>query len=301
VFARRGWLPGDPEVDDISGGAWRSRVFESQSAWPPVQPQHERRKYVTREKEAAIFRFAGLGRRGPALQQRAACLADAGFTSPPGPIANGFLAQRWVHGRPLNEATPAALRRIAEYIAFVRHAFVTDEPECIEDVQQMLQTNAGEALGPSSAGPVEDLGRDAGAFTEPRTAVDGRMLPHEWLESDEGLTKIDALDHHADDFWPGCRDIAWDVAGAMVEFDLNHAAGEYLAGEYARVSGDRTIRQRLPFFEAAYLAYRIGYTTLAAETLGSSPDGAAFTRLTERYSRSLDARLEVRRHSTPRC
>jgi hypothetical protein len=44
---------------------------------------------------------------------------------------------------------------------------------------------------------------------------------------------------------------------------------------------------RLPFFLIAYLAYRLGYTTLAATALGPSPDGARFTRLTRRYAAVL--------------
>ncbi len=52
-------------------------------------------------------------------------------------------------------------------------------------------------------------------------AIDGRMLPHEWVTDGGRLMKVDALDHPADDFLPGCRDIAWDVAGACVELGLS--------------------------------------------------------------------------------
>ena len=41
--------------------------------------------------------------------------------------------------------------------------------------------------------------------------------------------------------------------------------------------------------QAAYLAYGIGYTTLASQTLGpASADGRRFARLTARYRRSLE-------------
>ena len=49
-------------------------------------------------------------------------------------------------------------------------------------------------------------------------AIDGRMLPHEWLETRMAIVKADALDHHDDHFFPGCQDIAWDIAGASVEW-----------------------------------------------------------------------------------
>jgi hypothetical protein len=118
------------------------------------------------------------------------------------------------------------------------------------------------------------------------------MLPHDWIDAKGRLLKVDALDHHDDDFWPGCRDIAWDVAGTIVEFDLRAPAIEYLLSAYGRASGDATIRTRLPFYEAAYLAYRHAYAAFAAETLGFSADGRAFTMLSQRYRRSLAERLD---------
>jgi hypothetical protein len=45
----------------------------------------------------------------------------------------------------------------------------------------------------------------------------------------------------------------------MSEFDLERDGREYLIDTYTRLSGDRSIRARLPFFTAAYLAFRIGY------------------------------------------
>jgi hypothetical protein len=124
---------------------------------------------------------------------------------------------------------------------------------------------------------------------EERVAVDGRMLPHEWIATGDELVKVDALDHHADDFWPGCRDIAWDVAGTIVEFALDSPAAEALMNRYRQLSGDSAISERLPFYKAGYLAYRLGYVTLAAETLGATPDGDAFRSRQAYYRRSLEA------------
>jgi hypothetical protein len=104
--------------------------------------------------------------------------------------------------------------------------------------------------------------------------------------------KVDALDHHADDFFPGCRDIAWDVAGAVVELGLDGDAETALLERYRQRSRDTTIAARLPFYTAAYLAYRLGYATLAAHSLGSAPDGARFSKAVRRYRRLLAARAE---------
>jgi hypothetical protein len=287
--------------DDISAGQWRHRVFAARDAWPAVHPQHERRKFLMCDgPERTVLRFAGLGRRGAAMHRRALMLADAGFGAPPKGLAHGFLEQPWIAGRPLVSPTAADLRRIAAYVAYLKQAFNTGEAECVDEVRDMALTNAREALGGSSAGPIEHLARDARPFAEGRVAVDGRILPHEWIAARPRPIKVDALDHHADDFWPGCRDIAWDVAGAIVEFALVDAARDYFVGDYERRSRDRTIALRLPFYEAAYLAYRVGYAAAAADSLAGSEDGARFSRLSARYRHSLASRLACSRPAS-RC
>src|SRR5436853_406434 len=52
--------------------------------------------------------------------------------------------------------------------------------------------------------------------------VDGRMNPHEWLGTADGrLLKTDGATHGDDHFFPGPTDIAWDIAGAAVEWNLH--------------------------------------------------------------------------------
>jgi hypothetical protein len=123
-------------------------------------------------------------------------------------------------------------------------------------------------------------------------ALDGRMLPHEWLRTPPGrYLKTDSVDHHADHFFPGCQDIAWDVAGACVEFALPPADRCRLTGQYRKLSGDRTIAARLGPHIIAYLAFRLGYAHLAAETLGDAPDGRRFAELAARYATELKTAL----------
>ncbi len=57
------------------------------------------------------------------------------------------------------------------------------------------------------------------------------MLPHEWIRTASGFLKTDAVDHQDDLFFPGCQDIAWDIAGAIVEFGIPREA---LVSEYLR-------------------------------------------------------------------
>jgi hypothetical protein len=123
------------------------------------------------------------------------------------------------------------------------------------------------------------------------------MLPHEWLDTGKTLLKTDALDHHTDDFLPSSRDIAWDVAGAIVELELDGEAESFLAGRITKLTGDSSLPQRLPFYCMAYAAYRLGYSTLALESLDDAGECARFRRLVSQYRRSLEARGPGRNRS----
>ena len=288
------WTSG---LADLSAGRWRPRVLSDGSAWPPVQPQHERRKYLEEGTGApVVFRFAGLGRYGTAKHARATALAAAGFGPDPVALRDGFLGLGWMTGSPLTPRAPvtaALLDRLADYAAFVRR-FEIGMRDDVAELARAAVSNVHEAIGPHGADIVAALGRDASLFAGPRVAVDGRLLPHEWIETAAGLVKTDALDHHADDFLPGCRHVAWDLAGASVEFALRPAEEAALVGRYIARSGDRDAARQLPFYSAAYLGYRFAYATLCADTLGPTKDGIAFRRLARRYRRSLAGRLRCR-------
>jgi hypothetical protein len=276
-------------LEDLSGGAWRTRVFgEHQRRWPAVHPQHERRKYFS---AGHVLRFAGLGGYGRAKFQRAAALAEGGFSSRPLTLSGGFLAQDWIDGAPLigQRTSPATIDRIADYLAFLGRTFRTGRRASVDDLTEMMNVNLNESVGREALPLVDALAADAKHFDEPQVAVDGRMLPYEWIAGRSGrLIKTDALDHHADDFFPASRDVAWDVAGTIVEFDLGPDATSYLIAAYGSRSKDHTIARRIGFYHSAYLTYRLGYVTMAAETLGDTPDGRRFTAIQTRHRRSLE-------------
>jgi hypothetical protein len=286
-------------LTDLSAGAWRPLVFERPDAYPAVQPQHERRKFLARDVPGAwpahgtdlVLRFAGLGGYGDGKLARARALADAGLGAAPSGLEHGFLIQEFRLGTPASaEAPPAALLdAMAGYLAHVRRWHPAGgEPT---DVREMVATNVSEALGartPACLATRLDAIPRAGA--EP-TALDGRMFPHEWLRTPAGYVKVDALDHHDDHFYPGPQDIAWDVAGTCVEFGLDDAGRRGFLDRYRRTSGDRHVAERLPAYALAYLAFRVGYATLAAEQLGATPDGARFQARAAHYQRQLASEL----------
>lgn len=277
---------------EISAGAWREHLDVPQP-WPAAHAQHERRKFVHRP-EGWIARFAGLGTFGRRTLERAAALADAGWTAPPLGLRHGFLRQPFIAARPLESATTAFLTHAARYVAWLRrHASSSHGCARTAPLADMLAANAREALGGGGAAGVEALSRTAHAFSEPATAVDGRMMPHEWLGVDgtPRWIKADALDHHRDHFLPGCTDAAWDLAGLIVEHGLYGPGRAVLVEEYVRQSEDRSVAHRLPFFVAAYAALRTGYCAMAAATLAGSADAARFDALGGRYRAALRATL----------
>ncbi len=155
-------------------------------------------------------------------------------------------------------------------------------PDAIDELRGLVETNAAEARLPVDVRPQLDrLGADTGE----RVAIDGRMLPHEWIRAGATFVKIDALDHHDDDFFPGCRDIAWDIAGLCVEWQLDAAAAACLVTRYERASGDR-VGHRLPFYETAYAAYRMGYARLAGACVDAA-ESRRFARLEHQYADRL--------------
>lgn len=237
-----------------------------------------------------LLKFAGLGRYGSATHARAERLAEAGFTPPVVGLCDGFLLQTFVPGRPLcrADADASLLRRAAGYLAHLRRRFACDRRIAVEPLLEMIEVNVIEGLGTGWRHRLGDLDRFhrvlAGA---PAVAVDGRMMPHEWLRTPRGLLKTDAVDHHADHFFPGPQDIAWDVAGFGAEFGLRERATRDFADEVAILSGDRSLTARLPFYRVAYLAHRLGYASLAAQTLGPLPDGPRMATLVRRYRRQL--------------
>ncbi len=257
---------------DLSAGAWRGLLYPEESRWPAVQPQHERRKFLEGD---ALLKFAGLGRYGAPRFERARQLADAGFCPPALGLESGFLRTTFIAGRPLSapeDINRDLLDAMARYLAHLVKNFDSPRRLPFDDLVEMIRVNTGYEV----PGGVRAAIRDA-----PTVAIDGRMLPHEWIVTADGYLKTDAVDHHDDHFFPGCQDIAWDIAGAAVEFSMDPAS---LAEKYAAVAGDHGIARRLPFYIRAYSAWRLGYVTLARKAIAGTADAARFESLTERYA-----------------
>lgn len=113
--------------------------------------------------------------------------------------------------------------------------------------------------------------------------ADGRMQPQEWLFAPEGrVVKADSGSHGDDHFFPGVTDIAWDLAGAIVEWKMNSAAAEAFLERYRRASGDHA-GSRIPGFITSYAAFRGAYCIMAAHALQGSGEQKLMERAAAEY------------------
>jgi hypothetical protein len=286
-------FPGN--LTDFSAGAWRTRVYDNPRDYPAVQPQHERRKYLLTEEPAdrgpRLLKFTGLGQEAEQKLRRGQELAEAGYTTEPERVAHGFLLQPFVPGSPVNpaEVDGELLEAVASYLAHIAREYPAEPTASCANLREMIAVNLEEGLEVSWPEASELF---SNAEWEGRVvALDGRLLAHEWIITPEGYRKVDALDHHDDHFFPGCQDMAWDVAAAAVELNLSRPAAAAFIDRYQYLSGDRTIARRLPFYSTAYLAFRLGYCTLATGVLGETPDGIRFSNELRRYKKLLQQEL----------
>jgi hypothetical protein len=272
--------------ENLSGGTWRKLFPCDAGAMPASWAPLETSKFLSCD-QRSIFRFEGFGHYGEAVGARAALLADFGLA--PRYLGNrrGFGESVLVPGRMLGlaDCSPELLARMASYLA-VRSTFRSSTPQTPE-LQTMLRRNWQVEFG-------EELGSDESRLTTERVVVcDGRMMPHEWIRSERGeLLKLDAGSHGDNHFFPGPCDIAWDVAGTIIEWELQGEARERLVREYANRSGD-SIAERLAPYLLAYTAFRMGWSRMAAAAMQGEYDEALLERDYRRY-RAQALRLSPR-------
>jgi hypothetical protein len=297
-------LTGEPEgaLEDLSAGRWREKLFPDRSLWPAADIQGERRKYLLAAGGRRwLLKFAGIGRYGREKLATARALGDAGLIPPVAGLRHGFLVGPWLEDvRPLPLAPGvdrlALLNAVARYLAFraARLPAAAEERGATPvKLFEMIAHNTKRALGPILAGIVKDWrGRlPEVARLERLVLTDNKMHAWEWLVTARGkILKADALDHHSGNDLVGPQDLAWDLAGAAVEFDLDSAELDLLADAVARRSGTpRAERVQLDFYTVAYLAFQTGRHALAAEALEpwAPADAAGLRSEMERYAEGL--------------
>jgi len=270
-------------LEDFSGGRWRARVFADPRAWPPTWAEQERTKHFVPER-GELLKFSGYPPYQNPVLARARALFEAGFGPRVHPDSPGFLAHAWIPGRPACAVRDRALLldALPRYLAFRREAFPSREasPGALET---MTRVNSTEELGVDW--PVPSL-----PIVTP-VEPDGRMQAHEWIVSGSGLSKTDGADHADDHLYPGPTDMAWDLAGAVVEWELDEPSTRRLLRRYRRLTGDDA-SGRLTAYTAAYCAFRLGFARFA-ERSADEQERARWARASVLYRSRLVAALEA--------
>jgi hypothetical protein len=251
----------DAPLTEFSGGGWRSHAYSDEAEWPAADPQGERRKFLASSGgETWLVKFAGLGRTGAHKLERARALHATGFGPEPRALVNGFLVERW-HGGGARGRPP--LDVVARYLGTRARLFPAEPGRgaSLAELLEMSRRNIGLALGEDAAARLQ-----IPDVVPLPVETDNRLDLYEWIEPEPGRwLKTDALDHHAAHDLIGCQDVAWDVAGAIVEFDLGDGEAADFAGQVAHAAG-RPIDAGLTAFSiTAYSAFRLGQATLAAQ------------------------------------
>ena len=165
------------------------------------------------------------------------------------------------------------LARLAQYCAF-RAASFPAELHDLNALQQMADHN------------LRELGFNVPVQLELKRPViaDGRMQPHEWLLSGTGkMLKTDSGSHGDDHFFPGPTDIAWDLAGAIVEWEMNAERSAMFLDLYRQKTGDDA-GSRIEHFVTAYSVFRAAYCLMAANALGEGDESRRFLAAAEKYT-----------------
>jgi hypothetical protein len=181
----------------------------------------------------------------------------------------------------------------------------------------MARHNISTAVPDFDGGDIEFLASGAREFFQQnpgdktvRSYGDGRMAPHEWIRGPEKIFKSDVGGHDADHTMVGRQSVLWDIAGALVEWDLADGNAISFFAELQQ-RGMRIDETALKFFELGYAAFRFGQCSLCAEM--NSHDQAERKRLlhaaeffqqriTDLFKRTRSVQARVRQNRpAPAC
>ncbi|HVN20947.1 MAG TPA: hypothetical protein VMU05_19330 [Dongiaceae bacterium] len=255
----------------LSGGLWRNLFLSSESAWPACWPEMEGIKFLSGDRKH-FSKFEGLGHHGERARERASALFDAGFSPPFTDAGQGMSQYEFVIG-PLLAASNVSkeiLDQIARYCAYRASEFGAKQQ--LEPLEEMVGHNLAQVFG-----RMLELPSGIYASRAP-VIVDARMQPHKWVMSKTGkLLKVDGAADGEGHFLPGPTDIAWDLAGAIVEWNLSRDAEEYLVAEFHK-QGGRSSEPQLSFFVLAYTLFRVSFSQMALNSTGNQAEKARLER-----------------------
>ena len=266
----------------LGGGAWRDVLLPSTAERPASWKEMETPRFLAPDRKQ-ILKFEGFGQAGGENHARAQALHKARFGPAVERVGDGMNAYQFIQGQCLSrmDLSSALIDHMAQYCAFRLGEFASSRGNA-RQLQEMAEFNFRQETGRS-------LDLPKGTFeTDRPVLIDGRMHPHEWIRSTDGkLWKVDAVQHGDDHFQPGPTDIAWDLAGAIVEWDMRGDAAQYLEARFRYHTG-RAANERLPYFVLAYSIFRACYCRMAAQASSDPAERARLERFYQFYRRKAE-------------
>jgi hypothetical protein len=289
-------------LQDLYHGTWRDKRYPSERSWPPADIRQERRKFLACAGcKSWLIKFIGLDEWSMQKVLRANRLYQAGFAPEIAGYRYGFLVERWYdNAQPANTVNfdrRRLVEQVGAYLGFRARHFPSDASRgaSLKLLGNMARYNTKVALGRDAAQALEPRlsnVKDLDAKVR-RVDTDNRMQLWEWQVLGDRLIKTDALDHSATHDLVGHQDIAWDVAGAIVELSLTREETALICTIIERACGHLVDPDILDFMCPCYLAFHMGSYAMASDAVGETQESARLRRASERYASELAAKLTL--------
>ena len=233
------------------------------SRWPrALAPSLETPKRFQRLANGAgvLLRFSGLAVTG--VDEARGLLVRA--TDSHRWQAHGWTAEPWIEGRRLTAADGddnVIVHHLAPHIAAsaCETASARDIREGRMRIAAALEAwwEAGGSKRGVTIGPALDHARSHFPGGIQLQAGDGRLAPHKWVRTPLGAThKTDRVGHDRDHTWVGRQALAWDLAGAEIEWELPPHRAALLHAEVRRLTGYAVEPRDRLFYRAGYACFR---------------------------------------------
>jgi hypothetical protein len=190
---------------------------------------------------------------------------------------HGFVALPWIEGRRLVRADALdanLMDSIGNHIVSNAGLLLsqTESSSSISRLLEMLYWNTKEVFGNKRAQQSRSLADRVTNSLPSLQYGDGHLAPHEWIRTPDGaLFKSDSFGHENDHTIVGRQSILWDVAGAVVEWNLNTQTAVPLLTA-VQTGGVAIESDALHFYLVAYAAFRMGQMSTCMGIYGTASE-----------------------------
>ena len=103
---------------------------------------------------------------------------------------------------------------VKKYLLFIQKTMGASLQVSYDQMFEMIYTNVKEGMGENWCRCLEKFTPETSSlYEEVAVAIDGRMMPHDFLKTGNRFVKVDHIEHHSDQFFHGVQNICWDIAG----------------------------------------------------------------------------------------